>query len=213
MTDELLAGASTVNGQNSGLPYALLALGSMSANELPDTPEDFAGRLALAIELKKITRSRTERESGLKRGRIQRLLGIGPKQIAAPGPETIRQLADYLGVSYEWLAIGRGPLRREGWAPSALEEATLFARSHGAREDAIRAATERYRDEPDMDVWSWILAIDGEARRLERLNVPRPEVIAKGQARVRRIQSKKKRRAQQESEELAAAASRARRGA
>jgi transcriptional regulator with XRE-family HTH domain len=139
----------------------------------------------------KKTPTRTEREAGIKRGYMTRLKSGG---VAAPTPETIRQLADYLRVSYEWLAIGRGPMRQDGWASSPLEEAMLFARRNGAREDAMLAAAERYRDdETVVTAWDWVMVFDAETRRLERAGVARPEVLAKKQASFRRVGAKKRR--------------------
>lgn len=156
----------------------------MVASDVGETPPDFAGRLEAAIKAEAKSPTRTGREAGLPDGYIFKLLGVSrAKQILSPGPEVIRQLADYLGVGYEWLAIGRGPMRPEGWAPSALEEAMLFARKNNAREDAILAAASKHRDETvPMTAWDWIRVFDYETRRLEDAGVPRPAAIAKQEA-------------------------------
>lgn len=135
------------------------------------------------------TPTTTERESGLPRAYMVRLLGTSTKakQIFAPGPEVIKKLADYLRINYEWLAIGRGPMRAEGYSPSAFEEASFFAVRHGARRDAIEAAAARHRDVANMTGTDWILAINAEAQRLDREGIPRPEVVEKQQQKVRRI--------------------------
>lgn len=134
------------------------------------------------------TQSRTERESGLPQGYMSRLLGtsVKAKQIFSPGPEIIGKLADYLKVSYEWLARGRGAMRLAGWAPTPLEEATLFAQRHGTRQDAIDAAIRRFGAEA-LTALEWIFAFDAEARRLERAGVPRPELAVAEQRKFRRL--------------------------
>lgn len=167
---------------------------SRVATPVPEaTPEDFAGRLRRALKAAGKSQSRAQREIGLSQGYMSKLLS-GDRGTKALAPELIRRLADYLGVAYEWLAIGRGPMHREGWAPSPLEAASVVAVTWGARRDAIEAAIEKHRDTPDMTEWDWLSAINTEASRLDRGAVPRPEVVEKGQARFRRLQNKKKRR-------------------
>ena len=160
------------------------------AREVHEPAGYFSERLARALAEEKKSPTRTEREAGLKRGYMSQ---VKHGKIRTPNPETIRQLSDYLRVSYEWLAIGRGPMRPTGWAPSPLEEATLFALRNGAREDAIAAAADRYRDAQDMTAVDWVMAFDNEARRLDRVGTPRPEVVEKRQAQIRRAASKKRR--------------------
>jgi len=158
------------------------------------TPATFGERLALAIELADSSQSSLERDLGWGRGRVHRLLGKGKNPILSPGPEVVRALVDALDVEYEWLAIGRGPMRREGWDASALEEAMVFARKHGTRADAIEAAAAKHRDDPaELTAIEWILAFDAEARRLDRVGVPRPEETAQQQRTARRMSAKRSR--------------------
>jgi transcriptional regulator with XRE-family HTH domain len=162
----------------------------------PAGPPDFAERLLAAMAAEGKSQSRTERESGLPQGYMTRLLGKSEKakQIFSPGPDVIRKLADYLQVSYEWLAIGRGEMRSASWAPSELEAATRFARDHGAREDAIQNVAARFREsEEDFSAIDWILEFDSEARRLERARVPRPEAVARVHRQMGRLSKKKQR--------------------
>lgn len=173
-------------------PQEALIFEDMPENEEAVVPADFPGRLALALKQSGKTQSRAGRELGLSQGYMGRLLS-GERGSKALSPELIRQLADYLGVQYEWLAIGRGPQRATGWAPSALEEAMIFATRHGARRDAIDAAIESHREAENMTGTDWVLAISNEAKRLEHLKVPRPEVIEKKQKQTRRFQAKKRR--------------------
>lgn len=191
----LLSIRSTVNENDPADGLHLLTLGSMVDVKDAETPSDFAGRLRLAIADEKRSQTRTERESGLPQGYITRLLGTSPKakQIFSPGPDVVTKLANYLNVSYEWLAIGRGPMRVEGYAPSALEEAVSFAMRHGARRDAIDAAAKRFRDVANMTGTDWIIAFNQEAIRLDRDGIPRPEVIEAKQKKTRRLAAKKKR--------------------
>jgi hypothetical protein len=200
----------SVNAHHRAVGAGLLTIATMAAPDVHETPEDFAGRLALAIQVSGKSPTRTGRESGLDSGYIFKLLGVSKaKQILSPGPEVIRQLADYLEVSYEWLAVGRGPMRAEGWAASPLEEAMLFAKKHGARADAIASAAERFRDAGDMTAIDWVMAFDAEARRLDRVGAPRPEVVAKRQGQFRRAVAKKRRADQVAQDERAAERARA----
>lgn len=167
---------------------------TMPGSKDPEPTTDFAGRLDLAIKASGKSPSRVQREAGLQSGYIFKLLGRGEaKQISSPGPSVVRKLASYLGVSYEWLAIGRGPMRTEGWADSPLESATRFALLHGSRQDAIDAAVARYRDAADMTGNDWVLAFNAEAVRLDRAGVPRPEIIEAAQRKTRRLAEKKAR--------------------
>lgn len=150
---------------------------------------DFAERLRVAMEHASKSPTRTGRESGLPQGYMSRLLGTSEKakQIFSPGPEVIRKLADYLRVSYEWLAIGRGPMRIEGSSGSPLEDATRLAQLWGTRGDAIIAVAARFRDvNASMSALEWLVAFDGEARRLTREGIPPPEVAAAAMKKKRR---------------------------
>lgn len=155
------------------------------------------------------SQSRTEREAGLPNAYMVRLLGTSTKakQIFDPGPDVIRKLADYLNVSYEWLAIGRGSMRREGFGESPLEVAMRFAANHGVRQDAIDEVVTRHRDTPNMTPMDWLLEMNSAATRLERAGIPRPEEIAAERKKARRLMGTKARqeaelaaRAQQEAE-------------
>ncbi len=66
----------------------------------------------------------------------------------------------------------------------------IYGRRAGTREDAIRSAWTRHRDlASEMAATDWVLAIDAEARRLDRAGVPRPETVWATQAGIRRASS------------------------
>lgn len=163
----------------------------MTRADRVDPPRDFPGRLKLALELSGKTQTQTNRDLELPQGYMSRLVR-GLRGSKALDPELIRRLADYLEVGFEWLAIGRG-LMRPGSSQTPLEEAMIFARRHGCREDAIEAAAERHRDDEEMTAIDWILAFDAHARRLERLGKPRPEDIAREQKAIARLAAKRQR--------------------
>jgi len=184
----------------------------MADSEASKTPSDFAGRLALAVAESGKSPTKVGSNARLKQGYIFKLLGRAKaKTILSPGPDIIRDLADELQVNYEWLAIGRGPMRADGWAPSALEAATKVALMWGARGDAILAAVEKNRDVPDMTEWDWLSVINLEASRLDRAGVPRPERVVKEQKRWARAVNKR-RRVKVREQEVPPTEHRARRG-
>jgi hypothetical protein len=114
-----------------------------------------------------------------------------------PKPTHIKIIADFLHVSFEWLLLGSGPMRRGGRGDTAAEQAMFIARDLGIRDDAWEIAWARNKDREDsMSAEEWFDAIRIEAAHLEKSGVPRPEKIAAkmdDQARVRRAHSKKKR--------------------
>lgn len=125
---------------------------------MPEIKTDsIASRLWTAMEAEKKTPTRTGREAGLQQGYIFKLMGVARgKPVTSPGPEVLRQLADYLRVNYEWLAIGRGPMRADGYSPTAFEEAANFARRHGISEAAILATIERVRTDASLSAADWV---------------------------------------------------------
>jgi transcriptional regulator with XRE-family HTH domain len=179
----LLRTISPVNAPDSGGPETDLSSLRSMPRDVPEPPTEFAKRLETAMAAAKKSPTRTEREAGLQRGYISQ---VRSGKIRSPNPETCKLIADYLGVGFEWLAIGRGPMHANGWAPTPLEEAILFAVRANTRRDAIDAAIARYRDS-DLSALEWVLAFDVEARHLDREGVPRPEEIEKAQKRVKRL--------------------------
>jgi len=151
---------------------------------------EFGKRLWLAIAEKKVTPTRTERESGLKQGYITQ---IKQGKISNPGSQIVRALADYLDVGFEWLSTGRGPMHPVTQEESTFEIAQRFAQTQNARQDAIDAAIARHRDVVSMTVFEWITAFDVEARRLEREGVPRPEIVEAERKTARRLANKRAR--------------------
>ncbi len=177
MSDGVVHTLPSVNAHQREEVDAAVTMGTMAASKRGETEGDFAGRLAAAIAAEEKSPTRTGREAGLQEGYIFKLLGVAQaKQVLSPGPDVIRLLADYLNISYEWLAIGRGPMRYRGWAATPFEEARVFAKRHGLRDEAIRAAEERFGSAQDMTAVDWVIAFDSEARRLDRVASPRPEV-------------------------------------
>lgn len=62
-------------------------------------------RLVAAMAELDVGPSELERRSGVPKGNISKLCH---DQRRSPAPQTLERLADALGVSYEWLALGRG---------------------------------------------------------------------------------------------------------
>jgi hypothetical protein len=133
------------------------------ADDAEKITTDFGRRLHAAIVAAKTTQSAVGRELGLTGARMPRLLGKGPSPIRAPEPETIRQLADHLGVSYEWLALGRGPMKPgDSWSVSGFAAAVGVASASGVDRETIDATAARYRD-ASLTPSEWVVAFGLEA--------------------------------------------------
>ncbi len=119
-----------------------------------------------------------ERKSGLGKGYLSRLI-YGDRGGTSFNAAHMQALARELHVTFEWLVVGTGPMRREGRETTPAEQAITTARMLGAREDAIATAWDRNQDrESEMTADDWADAIKAEASRLDRAGVPRPEVSA-----------------------------------
>lgn len=116
-----------------------------------------------------------------------------------PDPKAIKLIADYLHVTFEWLMLGSGSMRRDGRGQTPAEMAMFTARDFGIRTDAWDVAWERNKDrEALMSASDWFDAIRLEGERLERAGVPRLESIVADtdkQRAIRRIKTKKDRAA------------------
>jgi transcriptional regulator with XRE-family HTH domain len=114
----------------------------------------------------------------------------GRRGTARPDPKAIKLIAEFLHVSFEWLLIGSGSMRRGGRGETPAEEAMFTARDWGIRGDACDIAWDRNKDrENGMTQEEWFEAIRMEAERLERAGVPRPEktvAAIEAQGKVRR---------------------------
>lgn len=139
---------------------------------------------------------------GMSKGHLGRIIR-GERASQNVNIDMVTRMAKLLHVNMLWLLTGEGPVRKDGRPTTQAEEAIVFARRNGAREDAIQAAWERNKErEPTMSATDWIIAIDTEARHLERQGVPRPEVVAQQQAAI----SAAKRRLRRSKEATAAPA-------
>ena len=174
---------------------ALLPFGSMSdASARKPTP--LGQRLQEALDAE--GRKQTSVEVALKakgivanRGQLSRFLH-GTRGSKTIKPEMWAAIADELRVNFEWLVLGRGPMRPVGHTDTPFDEAVVFARQNGAREDAIELAKARHGDKP-MTTAQWVVAIDEEARMLDRAGIPRPEVVREKQEQIERAKRKKNR--------------------
>ena len=72
----------------------------------PMSSENFAERLAEAMEERGISAPQLAAVLGVKRQSIYELLSKDSKSMK---PENLYRTADYLGVKARWLAIGEGP--------------------------------------------------------------------------------------------------------
>jgi transcriptional regulator with XRE-family HTH domain len=150
----------------------------MVVAKLPKEPTDFGKRVLRALEEEGRSQNSAEREAGLGKGYLSRMI-FGDRGGTSVHPQHMRELAKVLHVNFEWLVVGDGPMRRGGRDTTTAEQAITFARGQGAREDAIKSAWDRNQDRAtDMTATDWLMAIDGEARRLDRAGVPRPEITA-----------------------------------
>lgn len=112
----------------------------------------------------------------LSKGQLSSLIS-GRRGTKSINVEMLGAIADFLHVEFDWLARDKGPMKKGGKAASPVDEAVIFARRNGCREDAIDAALERNKDRiGQMTATELVFAFDEEARTLDRAKVPRPEV-------------------------------------
>lgn len=210
MTDTLLSSDSAVKRHVLANDSTLLPSVSMSASSrgpestIPGESSTLGERMTFAIH-KERHRGPTAVENALrvKYPHVWRTRGFmssyikGRRGAARPDPKAIKLIADFLHVSFEWLLLGSGPIRRGGRGETAAEQAMFTARDWGIRGDACDIAWARNKDrEATMSAEEWFDAIRLEAEQLDRAGVPRPEAVAAtmdDQARVRRAHAKKKR--------------------
>lgn len=122
----------------------------------------------------------------------------GRRGAKTPDPKVIKIIADFLHVTFEWLMIGSGPIRRDGRNPleagTPFELAIFVARTLDIRPDAWDVAWERNRDRAaELTAVEWTELIRDEGLRLERAGIPRPETVAIKQEGLRRVGAKKRR--------------------
>jgi len=133
------------------------------------------------------------------RGFMSRYLSAnkGEGSKSHPDPKLLKLVADFLHVNFEWLVIGAGPMRRDGRGQTAFEMAMFTARDWGMRSDGIDLAWERNQEHADkMNAEQAFAEIQAACAHLERLEIPRPEVVdatRDAQRSIERVKSKKKR--------------------
>lgn len=165
----------------------LLPFSTMTIAKLPKEPTEFGRRVLLAMDEEKRSQGSTERDAGIPKGYLSRLI-YGSRGGTSIHPGHMQALAKVLHVNFEWLVVGTGPMRRDGRGSTPAEQAITFARGQGAREDALVSAWERNKDrEAEMTSFDWLMAIDAEARRLDRAGVPRPEKTAAKREAIQRV--------------------------
>ena len=125
------------------------------------------------------------------RGGVSRLIN-GKRGAHYIDPHLVSAIAKTLHVTFEWLATGEGPMRRDGRSePTPFEQAIFFAREWGCREDAVDNVWERHRDHADQfKVFDWVDLLKAEAELLTRLGVPRPEAVVEKQLSTRRAKER-----------------------
>jgi len=184
MNSDVLSVLSTVKSpsaeqEGDGLSF----LSSMAAGDEPVT--DFGRRLDEAIRAKKITWTRTERESGLQQGYLSQ---VKRGRINLPGADITRALADYLDVDFEWLSTGKGAMQPAA-ASTPLGAAKAFALTHGVRSDAIAIVVARHQDVTLTGI-ELVNLFDAESRRLDREGVPRSEEAAARERKAKRLKTR-----------------------
>lgn len=71
----------------------------------------FADRLKAALAARAVSQNRLEREAGLSKGHVNRLIhGKG----ARTAPETLVSIAQVLQIDHDWLATGKGTMTADG---------------------------------------------------------------------------------------------------
>lgn len=144
-----------------------------------------------ALEEEGRTQTSVERQIFPSQGQLSRII-YGERGTSTVDVDKMRALSDVLHVQFEWLVLGRGPMRRDGREkPTPAEEAMRFARLSGCREDAIQEAWDRLKNKAgEMSPMDWALAFDASARMLERAGVPRPEEVQTKQRAIAREKQK-----------------------
>lgn len=100
----------------------------------PPVPETLSGRVLYALELRQMSRQGLEEEARLSRGYVSRIVKGERLKLS---PEVMRRMADALGISYEWLATGRGDMNDTSGGSFAANPATAQRSKSFALEAAI----------------------------------------------------------------------------
>ncbi len=136
-----------------------------------------AERLQAALALEERSQNAVERQAGLKTGQLSNY-ATGKRGGSTIAVDKLRALADVLHVTFDWLAFGEGPMRKGGRETTPAEEAMLFARRAGIREDAWQVAWVRYQDRAEeMTAVDWVVAIQTEAQLLARAGAQEPKLL------------------------------------
>lgn len=149
-------------------------------------------RIRLALDAAARTQNSTEvalvEKGVLSKGQLSSLIS-GRRGTKSINVDVLGGIADYLGVEFDWLARGHGPMRKGGRGATPFEDAATFVRRYGFREDAIDAAAARYKDHgAEMSAAAWVIAFDQEARLLT--GVPTPVERRTQQAKIARQKKK-----------------------
>lgn len=177
----------------------------MTVAKLPKEPTELGKRILRALDEERRSQNSAATAAGFGRGYLSRLI-YGTRGGTSINPEHMKELAKVLHVQFEWLVVGEGPMRREGRGSTPAEEAIIFARMQGCREDAIQNVWHRFKDEAtQMTVFEWIDEIGREAIRLNRAGMPRPEVVAERHEAIRKNTKKLERNRKQIAEKERAA--------
>lgn len=184
MTLGILSTVSTVNckpdaGRGVALPFVSMA----TADDYDLTT--LAGRLRYAIDEAGTTPTATERAT-MSRGYMSRVLS---GQREALNPETLQKLQDFLSVSYEWLATGRGAMRA-GVELSPREEGAMIARRLGALPSAVDLVLSRDA-EVERDLRGWVDACLVESDAQRRAGVAEA-IVSKKQKAIREYSARKR---------------------
>ena len=180
MSRDLLSQDSVVKAQELTPASAALTIVSMAAGtERRVSP--LGERILGAIEAEG-HRSQSEAEAKMIERGILKHRGdlsswiTGRRGTRAVDVEKLGAIADFLHVDLDWLARGKGTMRRGGREQDTpAEEAIRMARQWGIREDAIQSAWTRNRDRlAEMAALDWFAEIQSEGARLERTGTPKP---------------------------------------
>ncbi len=177
MPGKLLSLGSTVKRQDFESGVRVLPFGSMAKRE-PKEPGELGRRILSALEGMHMSPTALERKlierseasgSDVKwsQGYMSRLIS-GERGGTAIDPLKIQDIADELGVRFEWLATGREPMR-EGGEQTPQQVGLAMARMLGAREDAIEHVREIFAPDSSRDARYWYDLAMHESDALRRL--------------------------------------------
>jgi transcriptional regulator with XRE-family HTH domain len=150
--------------------------GTMAAEKKERKLTELGERLEAARKAEgDMSQNAVERKAGLGRGYMSRL-SYGSRGTRMD-PEMMARIADVLHVRFEWLMLGRLPMRDASQEKrTARDSAILSARSIGVPEEAIDFVCEKYPETESSDPQWWLKMLLMEGDTFRRRAEGRPEM-------------------------------------